>query len=96
MGKETIQGEGLREMPLQGPLWVQLMSSLLLLGTSSHLSRVMSVTRRSADDSNSEPKRARVEIQSALSFSVEEKIGTIQPHDVDTLFCNPHLTSYRG
>ena len=31
--------------------------------------------------SNLEPKRARVVIQPALSFSDEDKIGTIQPHD---------------
>ena len=32
MGKETRQGQGLREMLLQGPIWAQIMSSLLLLG----------------------------------------------------------------
>ena len=41
----------------------------------------MSVTRLSADDTNLEPKRARVNIQPALSFSNEDKIGTIQPYD---------------
>ena len=35
----------------------------------------------SAEDTNSEPKRARVDIQLALSFSNNDKIGTIQPHD---------------
>ena len=49
--------------------------------TGSHASRVMSVTRIPTDDPNSEPKRARVEIQSALSFSNEDKIRTIQPHN---------------
>ena len=34
-----------------------------------------------AKDSNSELKRAKVEIQSTLSFSDEDKIWTIQPHD---------------
>ena len=43
--------------------------------------RVMFVARLSAKDSNSKPKRARVDIQPALSFSKEDKIGTIQPHD---------------
>ena len=41
----------------------------------------MSVTQLSIEDSNSEPKRAKVSIQSALSFSNEDKVGTIQPHD---------------
>ena len=44
----------------------------------------MSVARLSAKDSNSEPKKARVDIQPALSFSDEDKIGTIQLHN-DTL-----------
>ena len=41
----------------------------------------MSVAQLSAEESNFEPKRARVEIRPALSFSNEDKIGTIQPHD---------------
>ena len=47
----------------------------------SHPSRVMSIALPSAKESNSKPKRARVEIQLALSFSDEDKMGTIQPHD---------------
>ena len=45
--------------------------------TSSHPSMVMSVARLPVKDSNSKSKRARVEIQSALSFSDKDKIGTI-------------------
>ena len=41
----------------------------------------MSVAQLSAKDSNSEPKRAKVTIQPALSFSNENKVRTIQPHD---------------
>ena len=37
----------------------------------------------STEDPNSELKRARVSIQPALSFSDEDKIGIIQPHDDD-------------
>ena len=33
------------------------------------------------EDTNPKPKRARVNIQPALSFSDEDKIRTIQPHD---------------
>ena len=44
-------------------------------------SKVMSIARLSAKDSNSEPKRAKVSIQPTLSFSDEDKVGTIQPHD---------------
>ena len=49
--------------------------------TSSHSSRMMSVARLPAEDSNFEPKKAKVEIRLALSFSNEDKMGTIQPHD---------------
>jgi len=49
--------------------------------TGSHLSKVMSVARLPAEDLNSELKRARVEIRQMMSFSDEDKIGTIQPHD---------------
>ena len=41
----------------------------------------MSVALLPAEHINSGPKRAKVEIQSALSFSNEDKIGTIQSHD---------------
>ena len=52
--------------------------------TDSHPSGVISVARLLAKDPNLEPKRARVEIHPALSFSDKDKIVTIQPHD-DTL-----------
>ena len=41
----------------------------------------MSVTRLLAEDTNSEPKRTKIEIQLVLGFSNEDKIRTIQPHD---------------
>ena len=41
----------------------------------------MSVVRLSLGDTNQEPKRARVERSLVMSFSDEDKIGTIQPHD---------------
>ena len=44
-------------------------------------SRVMSVAWLSAEYNNLEPKRVLVDIQPALSFSNEDKIGTIQPHN---------------
>ena len=50
----------------------------------SHPSKVMSIAQLLAEESNFEPKRARVEISLALSFSNENKMETIQPHD-DTL-----------
>ena len=41
----------------------------------------MSIAWLPTKDSNSEPKRTRVEIRMALSFSDKDKMGTIQPHD---------------
>ena len=49
--------------------------------TDSHPSRVMTVARLPAEDSSYEPKRVRMEIRPTLSFSNEDKVGTIQPHD---------------
>ena len=49
--------------------------------TGSHPSRVMSVAQSPIEDSNSELKRDRIKIRPALSFSDEDKVGTIQPHD---------------
>ena len=61
--------------------------------TGSHLSRVMSVARPPVENSNHELKRARMEIQPALSFSDEDKVGTIQPHD-DALVVTLRIRGY--
>ena len=44
-------------------------------------SRVMSVSRYLAEESNSMPKRVKMGIPLVLGFSDEDKLGTIQPHD---------------
>ena len=49
--------------------------------TSFNSSRVMSVARLSTEDSNSKPKRARIETPLVLGFSAKDKIGTIQPYN---------------
>ena len=41
----------------------------------------MSVARLPAEDPDSKPKRARMEIRPVLSFSDEDKMRTIQSHD---------------
>ena len=61
--------------------------------TGSHPSRVISVARLLAEDFNSDPKRVRVEVRPALSFSDEDKIETIQPHD-DTLVVTLKIGGY--
>ena len=45
--------------------------------TSSQPSKVMSVARLPVEDINFGPKRAKIEIQLALSFLDEDKVGTI-------------------
>ena len=61
--------------------------------TGSYPSRIMFVIRLFADDSNSEPKKAKVSIQPVLSFSDEDKVGTIQPHD-DALVITLRIGGY--
>ena len=41
----------------------------------------MSITRLPTENSNSEPKRVRIDIQPVLGFSDEDKIGITQSHD---------------
>ena len=53
----------------------------------------MFVARLSTEDSNSEPKRARKEIQPILGFSNEDKARTIQPYD-DALVVTLRLGGY--
>ena len=53
----------------------------------------MSITRLPAENSNFEPKRARVDIWLALSFLDEDKVGTIQPYD-DTLVVTLKIEGY--
>ena len=55
----------------------------------------MSVTRLPIDDSNSEPKRARIDIQPVLDFSDKDKVGTTQPQD-DALVVTLRIEGYDG
>ena len=61
--------------------------------TGSHPSRVMFLARPLVEDSRLEPKRAKVESQPALSFSDEDKVRTIQPHD-DALMVTLRIGGY--
>ena len=61
--------------------------------TDSHPFRVMSIAQLPAENSNFELKRAKVEIQPALSFLDEDKVGTIQPHD-DALVVTLRIGGY--
>ena len=53
----------------------------------------MSVARLSSEDTNQEPKRAKVERPLVMGFSDEDKIGTIQPYD-DALVITLRIGSY--
>ena len=70
-----------RDILSRAPLGIINVILVALERTGSHPSRVMSVMRPTIEDSNCEPKRARVEIRPALSFSDEDKVGTIQLYD---------------
>ncbi|XP_075665360.1 uncharacterized protein LOC142635025 [Castanea sativa] len=47
----------------------------------SHPSRVMSIAWPLTEDSSPEPKRSKIKVQPVLSFSNEDKVGTVQSHD---------------
>ena len=53
----------------------------------------MSVAYLSSEDTNHEPKRARVERSLVMGFSDEDKIGIIQPHD-DALVITLRIGGY--
>ena len=61
--------------------------------TGSCPSRVMSLSCRSDEDSNSMPKRAKMNVPLVLSFSDADKQRTIQPHD-DTLVVTLRICGY--
>jgi len=54
---------------------------------------VISVVRLSTKDSNSEPKKARIDIPLVLGFSAEDKIRTIQLYD-DALVATLRIGGY--
>ena len=45
--------------------------------TGSQPSRVMPIARSSAEGSSPDPKRSRMKVRPALSFSDEDKVGTL-------------------
>ena len=53
----------------------------------------MFVAGMSVEDTNLEPKRAKVDVQSALNFSDEDKVGTIQSHN-DALVVTLRIGGY--
>ena len=54
---------------------------------------MISVARIPVDDSGPKPKRPKVNPHPVLSFSDEDKIGTIQPHD-DALIITLRIRGY--
>ena len=61
--------------------------------TSSYPSRVIFVARLPTEDSIPELKRVRMENRPTISFSEEEKVGTIQSHD-DALVITLRIERY--
>ena len=70
-----------REIPSRPPLGTINVIFATPGRTGSCPSRVMSVAHLSSEDTNQEPKKARVEWPLVMGFLDEDKIGTIQPHD---------------
>ena len=61
--------------------------------TGSYPFKVMSVTQLPIEESNSETKRARIDIQLVLGFLYEDKVGTTQFHD-DALVVTLRIRGY--
>ena len=61
--------------------------------TSSYPSKVIFVARLPTENSIPESKRVRVENRPTMSFSKEDKVGTIQPHD-DALVITLRIERY--
>ncbi|XP_065639087.1 uncharacterized protein LOC136071561 [Quercus suber] len=88
-----IGQEPRRDAPSRPPLDMINVIFAALGRTGSCLSRVMTVSRLSAEDTNSEPKRAKVNARLTLSFTEEDKVRTIQPHD-DALVVTLRIGGY--
>ena len=56
-------------------------------------SRVMSIARPCTKDSILEFKRGRIKVRLALSFSNDDKVGIVQPHD-DALVVTLRIERY--
>ena len=61
--------------------------------TGMRPSRVLSVVQLPAEEPQLEPKRAKINFHPTLSFSEEDKIGSIQPYD-DALLITLRIGDY--
>ncbi|XP_030945994.1 uncharacterized protein LOC115970507 [Quercus lobata] len=61
--------------------------------TGTHPAQVLAVAQLPPEGSQPGPKRARMKFRPVLSFSKEDKIGTIQPHD-DALLVTLRIGNY--
>ena len=82
-----------REIPSKPPLGTINVIFATPGRTGSCPFRVMSVAHLSSEDTNQEPKRARVERPLVMGFLNKDKIGTIQPHD-DALVITFRIRGY--
>ena len=93
-GRGSQTGSVLRgDASLRLPLGTINVIFVALGRTRSYPSRVMSVSRYLAEESNSMPKRVKMGIPLVLGFSDEDKLGTIQTHD-DALVVTPRIGGY--
>ena len=61
--------------------------------TGMRPSQVLSVVQLPAEEPQLEPKRAKINFHPTLSFSEEDKIGSIQPYD-DALLITLRIGDY--
>ena len=73
----SVRSKSQRDTSLRPPLGIINVIFIASGRTGSHPFKVISVARPPVEDSNPKPKRARIEIRPTLSFSDEDKVGTI-------------------
>ena len=66
-----------RNASMKPPLGTISVILTALRRTGSQPSKVMSIALPSAEGSSPDPKRSRMEVQPTLSFSDEDKVGTL-------------------
>ena len=57
------------------------MGTISVVLAGSHLFKLMSIDRPFVEVLIPNPKRSRMEVRPALSFSDKDKVGSLQPHD---------------
>ena len=83
MGCQQSQARSAHQRDASSKLPLGIISVILAAPgrTGSYPSKVMSIARSHTEDLTPNSKRGRMDVRPALSFSDEDKVGTLQPHD---------------